>query len=443
MATFVSNALSLPKQFRSGQILGGTNLTPNINLVAAGFANSDFTANIRGSNTFYPFFSPGLQTPNDANSTLAFDGFTSNSMITSDSFNIIKVDLHNKSDSPIKLSAFYSNTDDLNNASIKYSTIIAPQEVFYRNYPVENKFFQMALTQITTDVNTFAEIDGKVAFTKFTQYNTPSQLSDKINRFTMSDINRNGNDYLDDVLINRLEDINKTSRIGICDSILTQRQNVWNFNGKQDFSSLTNTACLVRSDSVNDNNLNIVISGWSEDSEPPSIISEEVTLGGTSNAGLITEFKMITDMRVQNANNTTKFNNEGTIEVYRFGTNELMAQMKAEQGRMTSFQYVCPPSYNAVIKEVHINGNTGFNLESKLNMYRVTGSNGSRELIYQNNEFDSHINSQIDLNIGLTSFDIVYASIDSSNTGSTDFGDSQYFLRMNILEYPTATNSLT
>ena len=439
---FTVQAPSINKSFQSGQILGGTKKVPNIDLVAAGFVNSEFTANISSSNTFYPFHdSGGISTVNDANSILAFDGFTSNGMINTQSFNIIKVDLHNRSDYAMKISAFYSNTNDLNNSHIKYSTIIGAGDVFYRNYPVENKFFNMAITKLGGDETTYAEIDGKVSMTKFTEFNTPNQLSDTINRFNMSNVNRDGNDFLNDILIDRVEDVTKTSRVGIIDSILNEKQNVWNFDGNQDFSSLTNTACVVRSSSINDTNLKLVVKGWSDDTTD-KLEEEEVELNGTSNVGMIVEFKAISDMRIRSADNTVKFNNEGDVEIYRFNTNELMAQMKAGQGRMTSFQYITPPNYRSIIKKLQVNGNSGFNLESKLNLYKVEGATGTRELIYQNNEFDSHINNQIDLDVSLLPLDIVYAEVNSSNIGLELFGDSQYFVRANILEYPTSTNTI-
>ena len=360
---FVANSPSIPKQFQSGQILGGTRNLPNTEDIVSNFQNSVFSANIQGSNTFYPFFSnKGVSTEYDPTSPNAFDILTSNAMLLTDNYNVIRVDLHNKGSVPVKVSAFYSVVSDLKEADIKYSTIIGAGEVFYRNYPVQNKFFNMALTAIGQDSSAFSVINGSLSFTKFTEYNTPSQLSDPINRFAMSNISRNGNNFNDDVLVDRFSDIKKTSRIGLIDSILNEKQNVWNFNGSQDFSSLVNSACVIRSDNILDSGLKVNIKGWSEDT-PTKLETEIVELVGTSNIGMITEFKMISDMRIIGSEQSTKFNNEGTIEIYRFGTNELMAQMKSHQGRMTSFQYICPPNYRSIVKRVQINGNTGYNLE--------------------------------------------------------------------------------
>jgi hypothetical protein len=440
---FVANSPSIPKQFQSGQILGGTRKIPNTEDIVSNFDNSVFSANIQGSNTFYPFFAnKGISTENDPTSLDAFDILTSNAMILTDNYNVIRVDLHNKGSVPVKVSAFYSVVSDLREADIKYSTIIGAGEVFYRNYPVQNKFFNMALTPIGQDTSAFSVVNGSLSFTKFTEYNTPSQLSDPINRFAMSNISRDGNSFTDDVLVDRFSDVKKTSRLGLIDSILNEKQNVWNFNGSQDFSSLVNTACVIRSDNILDNGLKVNVVGWSEDT-PTKLEGEIVELFGTSNVGMLTEFKMISDMRIIGSEQSTKFNNEGTIEIYRFGTNELMAQMKSLKGRMTSFQYICPPNYRSVVKQVQINGNTGYNLESKLNLYRVEGVTGTRQLVYQNNQFDAHINGEVNIDIGLSALDILYAEVESSNIGLPTMGDSQYQVRANIFEYPTSLNTLT
>ncbi len=437
MSKFVASAPKLPKSFQSGQFLGGTLNKPNIDNLVGGFGGSTFTSNIIGSQTIYPFLNNEVSTTEGV-----YTAFTSNAMINTDNFNIIKLDLGSVGDYKVKVSALYSHTNDIRDSYIKYSTIIEANQPFYRNYPVENNFFQLALTKVEGGDDTHQIIKGDINLTKFTEFNTPSQLSDTINRFNMSLINRQGNEYIDDVLIGRLDDVKKTSRVGICDSITVLKQNVWNFNGNEDFSNLTNTACVIRSSSVSDIGLKVRVKGWSGDVST-QLEEEIVELDGTSNIGIITEFKAISDMRILGADQTAGvYTNTGEVEIYRFGTNELLSQMEKGYGRQSSLQYICPPSYKSVIKQLQVNGRTAYNLESKLSLYRVEGEYGNKELIYQNNMFDSEINNEVNLDIGLNPLDIVYGVIDSSNIGIPDMGDSQYSIRMNIIEYPTKTNSI-
>ena len=169
MSKFVANAPKLPKSFQSGQILGGTLNKPNIDKLVGGFAGSTFTSNIAGLQTIYPFIN---------NSTASTEGdyttFASNGMINTNNFNIIKMDLVSVGEYKVKVSALYSHTNDIRDSYVKYSTIIAPNQPFYRNYPVENNFFQLALTKVDGGDESHQIVNGNINLSKFTEFNTPS-----------------------------------------------------------------------------------------------------------------------------------------------------------------------------------------------------------------------------------------------------------------------------
>ena len=414
------------KSLVSGTALGGghRNNKSNLNEVYA-FPQSEFTANIGTSNTVYP-----LLKVVQATSELDFSLNTSNAMVDSSSFNVIKCDLKNTSTTSIKLSMFYSQSNDLKEADVVYTTIVPADTNFYRNYPVLNRYFSLSLTSLADTVEEFHIVNGYVTLSKFTEYNAPVAVGDDVNRFNMANVDRIVNDYKDDVCIDRITDVNKISRLGICDSILNLNQNIWNYNGEFDFDNLVSNNLMIRSSSLTDNQ-RVLISGLTN---TDVFSEEEITLNGTSNVNAIGDFKVISDLRLLNGNNT------GEINVYKFGTLNLMAQIKKQAGRMTNLTYLVPPDYKSVIKRLDINGFTGLNLESKLNIYKVNASTSSRELLYNNNQIDSHLGQQVELNIPLDDKDIVYGVINSSNIGLPNFGDSQYSVRMDIMEYKDDNN---
>lgn len=124
--------------------------------------------------------------------------------IATNNFNIIKLDIETgAASSQLKVRINQGLRSD--NLATTYTTYIDPNSVFYRNYPVKNKFLNISLEnesgfEMTPNVN--------VTLSKFTQYNSPAQNNDPIKRDQMVMLDRQTNDFEDDVALGYREDIN-------------------------------------------------------------------------------------------------------------------------------------------------------------------------------------------------------------------------------------------
>ena len=203
---------------------------------------------------------------------------TSNIMVPTTNFNIIKLDIDNSTgDTDIILDVYYSTENNFRQSKKRYTTIIERGELFYRNYPVENTYFNF--TCRNPDEANRAKFKGRCSPSRYTQFNTPTQLNDKIDRFTLGDVARVANNYEDDILIGRVQDVVKSDRLGITDSITQTKMTLWNNPSAFNFTSNSTTDIVARSDSATDL-MDILISG--KDSLDKKV-TETITLNGTSN----------------------------------------------------------------------------------------------------------------------------------------------------------------
>ncbi len=395
------------------------------------FYTSLFTSNIGTSNTSFVHQKPIIQyTPEQLSGSL-----TSNSMIPSSNYNVIKVDIKNKGrDDPdyrsnILLNIHYSLTPTLEDATTKYSTIIEGGSNFYRNYPIENQYFGVSIKNL--DPANDAVFDGKITLSKFTQYSVPSQIKDPINRFSLSNVVRQGNDFTDDVLLDRVEDVFQTARIGTCDNILATRQTLWNNGSAFNFTSNTATDVVLKSFSPSDTG-QVIITGKDEFENK---VEDILTLAGTSNVFAINSYKVVDDLVC-----IGDFNNQGKVIVSRLTDGEVMNVMDAEAGRSTSLIYVVPDDTKSIVRTLNINGRSSLNTKTKFKLYKVV-DNLRNVLVYQNDIRDDMININIPIEIMLIAGETIYAELTSLNIGG-GLGDSVYDAKLNIFEYNVSGSSI-
>jgi len=405
------------KALQSGNFLSqGIGIKSNINDNAS-FNGNKFNIELFSSNVAYPF-NFGTQTVGVATD---YANFASNSMVASADFNIIKTSIDNYGEGDIKLRVLYNHEQNIKTSVERYSTTIKAGEIFYRNYPVENEYFSMSIEN-TTQANT--RVKGKVTLSKFTQFNAPAQVEDTINRFSLAGLTRETNEYRDDILIDRIEDVTKATRLGVVDTIQSLEQTIYNAGDSFNFTSNTAQDLVVRSTEASDSGKEVLITGLGLGD---TTSSNKITLAGTSNAFSLTSFKWIDNMTMVDSNNT------GKLTCASLASGEVFNVMDAEAGRSTSLIYGCPTNKKSVLKDIKINGRSGLECATKVELYKVK-NNLYKTLLYKNNAVDSELNNYVSLNEGLTAGDVVYGTLTSANTASA-LGDSAVSVLMNVYEY--------
>ena len=405
------------KALQSGSFLNqGIGIKSNINDNAS-FNGHEFKTSLSSGNVAYPF-NFGVQT---VGLSTDYANFASNSMVASADFNIIKTSIDNYGAGDIKLRVLYNHEQNIKTAVERYSTTIKAGDIFYRNYPVENEYFSMSLENSTT-ANT--KVNGKVTLSKFTQFNAPAQVEDTINRFSLAGLTRETNEYRDDILIDRIEDVTKATRLGVVDTIQSLEQTIYNEGQSFNFTSNTAQDLVVRSTEASDSGKEVLITGLGLGD---TTASNKITLAGTSNAFSLSSFKWIDNMTMIDSNNT------GKLTCASVASGEVFNVMDADAGRSTSLIYGCPTNKKCVLKDIKINGRSGLECATKVELYKVK-NNLHKTLLYKNNAVDSELNNYVSLNEGLSAGDVVYGHLTSSNTASA-LGDSSVSVLMNVYEY--------
>jgi hypothetical protein len=431
-SNFVKLANPIKKSLNSGTsfAMGGTHTKTNLhdNYIVK---NGEFTSNIGTSNIVYPL-NDNFQTdtPNQYNFNSA-----SNAMIPSGDFNVIKIDLSTmETNYDTRLDIFYGYSQSIGKGSIKYSTIIPPSSNFYRNFPIENEFFTISLTNLNTIGLEPSLIHGRVSLAKYTQYNAPVQINDDINRYSMATLNRVGNDYNLDILTEKITDVKKTDRLGVMPSDLgLEEMVVWGASSNTDFNFTKGLRPLVlRSEGLNagnDINKNITIEGIGIDNQ---FITENLVCDGTSNVFSLVDYKFVGNMYLTNGGEI-----EGDYMIVADRDNgEVFNYMSNESNRTTSMLYTCPSNKDAIIENVVINGRVNLSNGNYFSLERINYSSNTRTLIYQDRTIDDSINSVVTINFKLNAGDCVIGRMKGGQgvDDTSNLGVSSIVSRMNIIE---------
>jgi len=418
-SNFVKISPKIKPSLQSGSFFPNNNASKASNInnqVLVG----NFDTTVNSGNITYPF-------NNDVqifNTQTDFVGFSSNSMFDSGNYNVIKTQILNNSPDTINLHVRYCNDNDVTKSQLKYTTTIDPEELFYRNIPVRNQYFQIAVEGVSDSGEATGNIQGELTLSRYTQMNIPTQIDEKVTSNDMAMNDRSINSFNDDVVLGRRSDVYKSTRLGISDSITALEKTVWNANGLFNFTSNTATDLVLRSTSALDTGIDIVITGVDF---ADKIATDRITLAGTSNAFAITSFKVITDMRMVDETNV------GVIKCASL-TNNTFNYMDAGAGRSTSLIYMSPDKRSAVVQSLNISGRTTLNTDTHLELYKIENLN-KKTLLYKDNRTDCELNNTVELNEPLTGTDIIYGVLKSSNVGIVGFGDSPYSCLLNVFEY--------
>ena len=258
---------------------------------------------------------------------------TSNAMFASGDYNIIKVELNTTdTNNEQAINVFYSNDGKFKNAVRKYRTVVPSNYHFYRNFPVENEFFNIGVENLSNVDSAVTPIKGKISISKYTQYNAPSQTQDLIDRFFFTDANRSTNEFRDDVVLStdqdgsfkRIADVKPVSVMGITSSITNTSMTNWDEDAMFPATSNTFSDMVLISDSVSDLNATFKINGCGLNGKRQE---ETIVSSGTSNTVGLLQYNFVDTIDyVSGGGGST---NVGNIRVNRQDTGETMCFSRA------------------------------------------------------------------------------------------------------------------
>ncbi len=413
-SNFVQNTPLIARQFMSGGLIPqGDGIRSNMENVF-NIRGGEFTSNIGTSNTIFPIQRFEVATTDSSAS------YSSNAMLSTNQFNIIKADIHNKGNQNIKLNIHYSQKNSLQDSKIKYSTVIGAGETFYRNYPVENDYFAFSIDNLG---ESFSITDGLVSLSKYTQYNAPSQIVDTVGRYALADNSRILNNFYDDIHLGRQGDARITDRIGVVSGLSNSfYQNITNVVGLFNYTANIARPIVVRSSSNTDTGT-VTIRGKNQFSK---IVEEDITLAGTSNAFAIEEYTMIDDIRCND------FENYGDLIVAGRDDGVIYNFADTGAGRSTTLSYIAPHDGRTILKTLRIDGVLSLETNTDIEIYKL--SNTYSSLLYKNNSNDGVLNDVIELDTILNEGEAVYGVLSSSNITS----DTRISTLLKVVEYNTA-----
>lgn len=207
---------------------------------------------------------------------------TGNVMIDTIETNIVNVSIDNtKNTENVDLRISYNTINDSGNSTAVYETTASKLSHFFQTYPTKNRFFM--LEALGHNLTSNVDINGNVRLSKYTQFNTTSQIRDVTNRNTLAINDRALNNYYEDVIRNKIKDVEFINANGSLFELPVNSGTHIVGNGDQVVPSLWNTRTdekiFLKSDSIDTNSIGV--SGISSNG---SYHIESINLNSTSNS---------------------------------------------------------------------------------------------------------------------------------------------------------------
>jgi len=409
--------------------------------------HSDFQYLCQQSNTFYPLNNAMVQTGSSADINKQFD--TSNQMFQSANYNVIKVDIDTtKTNNEQAINVFYSNDGTFKNAVRKYRTVIPSNYHFYRNFPVENDYFNIGIENLSNVDVAPARVSGVVTLSKFTQYNAPAQSQDLIDRYYFTDASRNTNNFTDDVVLStdqdgefkRLADVKPVSVMGITTSISNTKMTNWDATGEFAMTSNTFSDIALISDDAGDLNARFTIAGTGLNGKRQQ---ETIICSGTANTIGALQYNFVDTINYLDGGGGSA--NVDDIFVNRLTNGETLCYSKDGSGRSTSLLHVMDEKESGVVKSISLSGRSGLVQRTRYELYRIRRSSTGafhQELIFYHYIIDGEVNEVFPLNIQLNPFDRLVGRVRSSATGNFLTGDSMFNAKVDLHIYNVKPESV-
>tara|TARA_R100001086_G_scaffold229377_1_gene149242 strand:- start:282 stop:1508 length:1227 start_codon:yes stop_codon:yes gene_type:complete len=207
---------------------------------------------------------------------------TGNVMVDTSETNVINLSIDNtQNQQNLELKVSYNTIDDCSNASAVYLTSAEKLNHFYQTYPTRNRYVMIEAdgSNLTSNIG----FTGSLRLSKYTQFNTSSQLRDVTNRNTLALNERSLNDYYEDVIRNKIKDVQfntasghffelpQVSGVHIVGSGNQTVPNLW--------TTRTDEKIFLKSDTIDTNSIGIT--GISSNG---SFHVETINLNSTSNS---------------------------------------------------------------------------------------------------------------------------------------------------------------
>tara|TARA_R110002033_G_scaffold23117_2_gene55010 strand:+ start:15441 stop:16697 length:1257 start_codon:yes stop_codon:yes gene_type:complete len=340
-------------------------------------------------------------------------------------FNVIKVNVDSNISNSQQLILRINQGISQANMINTFTTYIDPDETLYRNYPVQSNFFNISLEN-TADAST-ATANVSVLLSKYTQYTTGGQNNDPIKRDQMISLERQTNDFEDDIALGYREDISIINRFG----------NLGNLSLKNDalvapIDIVKNTSNVYSqinaySDSVLDD-FELIVSG--DAIGEFGRLSNGLELAGTSNSSTsINVFKSVdTVVNLRNLDGSTA-TNTGNITVQR--TNgQAIAYIPAQYANISAAQYYIKPNDKGVLREVGVRGSTA--LTGGRIIIRDEDADGQISVIWNQPINDGIVNARWNPDYTIDGGHTVYGAIENTDTS---FDDNDLVVEIKIVNY--------
>ena len=340
-------------------------------------------------------------------------------------FNIIKVNVESNISNTQQLILRINQGISQNTMVNTFTTYIDPEETLYRNYPVQSNFFNISLENTAPDSTATANVS--VLLSKYTQYTSGGQNNDSIKRDQMVLLERQTNDFEDDVGLGYREDISIINRFGnLGDLSLKNNALVAPIDIIKNTSNVYTTINAF-SDSVSDN-FELLLSGAAIGEF--GRLSNGLEMSGTSNSSVsINQFKSVdTVVNLRNLDGSTA-TNTGNITVQR--TNgEAIAFIPAQYSNISAAQYYIKPNNKGILREVGVRGATA--LTGGRIIIRDEDYDGNLTVIWNQSINDGLVNARWNPDYTVLGGHTIYAAIENVDT---QYNDNDLTVEIKVVEY--------
>lgn len=282
----------------------------------------------------------------ESQSSLTFfeDSFSNAAPIPTSNYNVIKVSvdtMHDNNNTENYLILNLKQGHYKEKLSTTYSTPILTGTNFYRNYPVENEFVNIEF-QNEYLANIHANVS--VELSRYTQYNPPTQLQDKVTWKELANLNRDGASFDEDVALEQFDGIKMVDVFGYVENSNSDRM-VCPIDVQPNLSNV-----YAEVYAVSDSNLDageIFLTG-DTDFSLDGRISDGITLFGTSNSTIsVNRFRSIDGVNFG-------FTNKGNVSIYHNGTANALSYVPQGYARVSNALYYVSTRSKVVVNEVRI-----------------------------------------------------------------------------------------
>lgn len=282
----------------------------------------------------------------ESGSTLTYfeDSYSNAAPIPTSNFNVIKVSvdtLHSNNELETYLTLNVKQGHYQEKLSTTYSTPIITGTNFYRNYPVENEFFNI---EFENQYQSNIHANVSVELSRYTQFNPPTQLQDKVSWKELGNLNREGSNFNEDVALGQFDGVRQIDVFGFVENANTDRM-VCPIDVQPNLSNV-----YAEVYAVSDSNLDtgeIFIEG-DTDISLDGRISDGITLFGTSNSTIsINRFRSLDSVRIP-------FTNTGNVSIYHNGTTNALSYVPSGYARQTNALFYVSTRSEVIIEEVAI-----------------------------------------------------------------------------------------